>query len=464
MNTFDKRLHKIRFAVGKYVALVLAVFLSVPGIHASGQQVNLLANGGFEKDSNGDGIADGWVAQPFNFSRQTLNEVQSYIKNLPTYEELLKGKTIRAADGTPIWTRKADGNWPAKMFTFGSQYWGEYERSWRREVNWYERTKREAIPRNSRFGELPVPDDLQLGDVSLVLSSKRPHQQVMSKPIRVKPDTGYRLSFYVRRSGGTEYFRGPQVLDGAYDPESVPIGEDFYGNPKVLNALPATYWWWGGRAGNYWARFELPFRTGPRCKSIIIRLPYQHREEAERRKMKNENHRMWYDDLRLVEDASVQGIGPTDEGYIEKREPRWPAQTVARGFVAAGRPTLPMTYSSFKPSRKEAKAPVRLTLAPGETDSAVIFVRNILAQPMVLRASVASSFTSEGGGGLRPSRRLWRAFRHASGGGDGNTAFDRKAFCLYAQVPAQQHGAQGFGRARRAVMDDHDCSPGDPCR
>ena len=73
MNTFDKRLHKIRFAVGKYVAVVLAVFLSVPGVHAAGQQVNLLANGGFEKDSNGDGIADGWIAQPFNFSRQTLN-------------------------------------------------------------------------------------------------------------------------------------------------------------------------------------------------------------------------------------------------------------------------------------------------------------------------------------------------------------------------------------------------------
>ena len=244
--------------------------------------------------------------------------MQAYIKNLPTYEELLKGETIRAADCTPIWTRQADGNWPAKMFTFGSQYWGSYERSWKREVNWYERTKREAIPRNSRFGEFPVPADLSLGNCTLVLSNKRPHKQVMSKPIRVKPDTGYRLSFYVRMSGGNEYFRGPQVFDGAYDPESVPIGEDLYGNPKVLNALPATSWWGAGRARDFWAKMEIPFRTGRNCKSIIIRLPHQHHEEAERRKKKNEsgragNHRMWYDDLRLVEDASVQGIGPTDE-------------------------------------------------------------------------------------------------------------------------------------------------------
>ena len=137
---------------------------------AAGEEVNLLPNGGFEKDENGVGIADGWVAQPSHFSRQTLDEVQSYIENLPPWEQLLEGKTIPAADGTPIWTRKADDSWPAKMFTFGSQYWGAYERHWRPEVNWYERVKREAIPRYSRFGELPVPDDLDLGAVTLMLS------------------------------------------------------------------------------------------------------------------------------------------------------------------------------------------------------------------------------------------------------------------------------------------------------
>ena len=393
MHTFDKRLHKIRFAVGKYVALVLAVFLSVPGVHAAGQQVNLLANGGFEKDSNGDGVADGWIAQPFNFSRQTLNEVQSYLENLPPWEQLLEGKTIPAADGTAMWARTPEGNWPKKMIPSGGQYWGPYERHWKREVNWYERVKRVAIPRSSRFGELPVPDDLDLGAVTLMLSAKRPHGQVVSEPIAVKPDTGYRLRFHVRTSGGGEYWRGPQVLDGACDPESLPVSNDHYGDAQVLNAIPAKYWWGSGIAGHHWARMDLPFRTGPGCESIIIRLPYNHRDEAGRREMNNENYRIWYDDLRLLEDDSVRGA---DEGYAPRPKPEWPAEAMERGFVVAGRPTLPITYSSFKPSLEETAGPIRLALAPGETDSVVIYVQNLLKEPIALRATVRG-FTSERG-------------------------------------------------------------------
>src|SRR3989304_8021758 len=111
MNTVDTTLREILCAVGKYVAVVLTMFLSVPGVHAAGEKVNLLANGGFEKDADGDGVADGWIAQPFSFSRQKPEDIQAYINNLPPGEELLKGQKIPAADGTPIWTRKADGNW-----------------------------------------------------------------------------------------------------------------------------------------------------------------------------------------------------------------------------------------------------------------------------------------------------------------------------------------------------------------
>ena len=381
----------------RQVALWLIGFALFAGTLAVGEEVNLLPNGGFEEDGDGDGVADGWIAREFNFSRQTLDQVQSYIDALPAYEKLLAGQQISAADGTSIWTRTSDGHWPTNMLTFGSQYWGEYEKSWKPQVNWYERVKREAIPSNSRFGELPVREDLNLGDVTLVLSSKRPHKQVVSEPIVVKPDTGYRLIFFVRTSGGGEYWRGPQVLDGEHDPASIPIGKDLYGNANVLNAIPATYWWGSGIAGRDWARLELPFRTGADCRSVTIRLPFLYREEAKRRTMHNENYRIWYDDLRLIEDPSVRVAGPADEGYADLPKPAWPAEAVERGFVVAGRPTLPITYSSFKPSLEEADEPIRLTLAPGETESVVVFVQNLLNEPIVLRARAAGGFTSQRG-------------------------------------------------------------------
>ena len=375
---------------------ILIPFL-VAGASVDGEEINLLPNGGFETDADGDGVADGWTAGAFNFSRQTLEEVTACIENLPPYEKLLEGEKVLAADGTAMWARTPDGSWPARMLTFGSKYWGEYEPSWKPEVNWHERVKREAIPRYSRFGELPVPEDLDLGEATLVLSEKEPHGQVVSLPIAVMPDTGYRLRFYVRTSGGGEYWRGPQVFDGAHDPESVPFDQDLYAKPEVLNAMPATHWWGSGIAGRYWAKMELPFRTGPVCESIIIRLPYTHREQSARQEMGNENYRIWYDDLRLVEDESVREAGPADEGYEARPEPAWPAEVMERGFVAAGRPVLPITYSSFRPSLDETGEPVRFTLAAGESDSAVIYVRSLLEEPIVLRVKAGSGFATENG-------------------------------------------------------------------
>ena len=381
-----------------FCAMFLVLVLGAAACLA-GEEVNLLPNGGFEQDGDGDGVADEWIAQEFNFSRQTREEVQAYIKALPSYEELLAGDRILAADGTALYDRDPGGSWRPRVP--GTQgHWGDYERSWKPEENWYATMRKETLWRNSRFGPAPTPEGLDLGRVTLVLSSKRPHGQVASEPIAVKPDTGYRLSFRVRTSGGGEYWRGPQVLDGAHDPESVPVSEKLYGNPHVVNAIPATYWWGSGVAGRYWAGMELPFRTGPGCESIVIRLPYNHREEAARRKMGNENYRIWYDDLRLVEDPSVRGAGPVQVGYAERSEPEWPAEAVELGFVAAPRPTLPMTYGSYVPTREETRAPIRLALCAGESDSAVIFVRALGDAVTVRAAPGGRTLVSEAGYGL----------------------------------------------------------------
>jgi len=380
----------------RHLAFCLAIFALFVGAHAAGEEVNLLPNGGFEKDADGDGVADGWTARDFNFSNQTREEVQAYIDNLPSWEDLLKQDQILASDGTVLYEREADGSFRADR---GSDVlkWRNNERSWKPEENWYARLRGEFLWQHARFGEPPIPDGLELGEVTLVLSPQRPHKQVVSEPIAVKPDTGYRLVFFVRTSGGTEFWGGPQVLDGAYDAASIPIRKDSYGNPKILNAIPAKEWWGSGIAGRYWAGMELPFRTGPKCKSIVIRLPYIHRDEAERRKMHNESYRMWYDDLRLVEDASVLGAGPTEVRYDDRPEPEWPADAVERGFVVAPRPASPMTYAKYVPTLEETREPIRLALSAGETDSAVIFVR-ALGKALTVQARPATLVSGEGYG------------------------------------------------------------------
>ena len=386
-------------------AFCLTAFAMFAGFHADGQEVNLLPNAGFEKDADGDGVADGWIAQKFNFSRETLEDVRAYVENLPPYEELLKGQRIFAADGTALFERQADGSWGKDVLKGkgnyrsaysgepGFSYWGSDERSWKHEENWYERMRRQYLPQNSRFGELPVPEGLDLGNVTLVLSAKQPYKQVISEPIAVKPDTGYLLIFWARTSGsGVLKKRLAQVLNAAYDPESVPPHQDLYGRGEVLNAMPANYF--HGAVRN-WTRFELPFRTCSDCDRVIIRLPYPHPGDPEGM----HNYRIWYDDLRLVElDKSVAMKNISGLGSGTPREPDWPTEAVERGFAVVPRPTQPITFENYIPTAEEIGAPIRLALAPGETDSAVILVRNLLGETIVVRAGGVSSFTSERGG------------------------------------------------------------------
>lgn len=351
---------------------------------ASVPPVNLLENGGFESGG------EGWVAEAFNFSRETIGAVQSHIERLPAADEILKGEQMKASDGTVLWKRNSDGTWPAEMLG-AIGYWRDNDRGW------YESLRREDLWQSSRFGEPPLPDGLDLGDVTLVLSARQ-KQQVMSKTIKVKPDTGYRLSFWVRTSGGGDYVRFAQVLDvTAANPESIPPFEDHYNTPAVLNALPASNWWGSGTAGRYWAKMELPFRTGATCDRIVIRLPFNMRSPAERQRMGNVNYRVWYDDLRLVEDNTVR-MG--DAGYAERVAPKWPSAVIKRGFVTASRATLPITFSSYKPDAKEADGPITLSLAAGETGSAVIVVRNLMDEDVIVVAQDESQLTSTAGFGL----------------------------------------------------------------
>ncbi len=386
------------FNLTRIVLITLALII----VLVASTGANLLPNGGFEKDSDGDGIADGWIVQPANFSREKLTDLQAFIDKLPSQAELLEGQKILASDGSLLWGREPDGKWgPEALGTGGN--WGEYEKSWKTEVNWRERMQREYLPQASRFGEFPVPAGLDLGDTTLMLSNAEPRKQVISQPIEVKPGTGYKLVFWFRTSGGTDYWWGPQILDGACNPDTVPSSpqpSEHYNNPNVVNSIPSAYWWGAGVGGRYWARMEIPFRTSPECKSIVIRLPYEFREDAERKRMRNESYRIWYDDFSLVEDPSILRSGPTDEALSDKPEPTWSPEAVTRGFATVPRPTLPLTYDSYIPEASEIDAPIRLALSAGETDSAVVFVRGLAKEEIVLRAE-PGQLASKNGYGLQ---------------------------------------------------------------
>ena len=180
----------VRFGnAGIVKAIALTVVASILVVTVvTAQDQNLLPNGGFEQDSDGDGVPDGWLGQPHNFSSETLEEVQAYIDSVPSHEELLKGEEALAADGWPIATRKPD------------EPWGPYMQT----AEWYQRLRNEYLPQNSRFGQLPVPEGLELGTTTCVIHNLQPHEQTVSEPIPVKPNTGYRLSYWFRMSSGAE--------------------------------------------------------------------------------------------------------------------------------------------------------------------------------------------------------------------------------------------------------------------
>ena len=323
----------------RHVACGLAALILGMGALVASAQVNLLPNGGFEKDTNGDGVPDGWLADPSHFSRETLDQVQTYIADLPSHEELLESEEVRAFDGWPIARRNEDGNWPAYPQT----------------PEWYRRMSAEYLPQNSRFGRLPVPAGLDLGGTTGIVHNLRPHEQLISEPISVKPNTGYRLSYWFRMSGGSE-----EALFHILRPDAPRNALETLTEAQILSSISLGWAW-----VPYWQRYEIPFRTGPDDTAIRLR-PWKYYRSYD------DTRRAWYDDFRLIEDDSVV-MG--EIGGPENPEPEWPAEVLERGFALVPRPTLPLTYDRYQPRPDEIDRPVRIAAAPGQTASAVLFVR-----------------------------------------------------------------------------------------
>ncbi len=307
--------------------LVLTFIASLGPIAAQDQ--NLLPNGGFEIDTDGDGIPDGWVGQPFNFTRETRQEVEEVAARL---SQMRQGNEIKAVNDWVIWTKKPEEDWMAK---FTNEYMLQH------------------IWQNSRFGS--VPGEAELGNVTAVISSLRPHAQVASEPIAVKPETGYRLTYWFKMSHGSSTVKF-DILDAKTD--------------EILNCL-SLGWSWVTK----WTLHELPFRTGPEQDSIKLRLWKYHSETGKRR--------LWYDDFRLVEDDSV--VAGEIGGRVNP-EPRWPAEVVKRGYAVAVRPCLPDTYPNHQPRLAELNRAVHIQIAPGEYGSKVLFVRALrnLGGPLLI--------------------------------------------------------------------------------
>ena len=328
----------------RHLACGLATLTLVTGTLAASAQVNLLPNGGFEKDTNGDGVPDGWLADPSHFSRETLDQVQTYIADLPSHEELLETDEVRAFDGWPIVRRNEDGNWDGN--------WDAYMST----PECYRRMSAEYLPENSRFGHLPVPEGLDLGTTTGIVHNLRPHEQLISEPIPVKPNTGYRLSYWFKMSGASEEALF-QILGAAGD--------------GVISSIGLGWSW-----VPYWTHYEIPFRTGPDDTAIRLR-PWKYYRGYD------DTRRAWYDDFRLIEDDSVVA---GEIGSPVRPEPAWPKEDVDRGFVVAARPTLPLTYSDYVPSLDETVQPMTITAAPGQFASKVLFIRALrdMGGPLVV--------------------------------------------------------------------------------
>ena len=350
----------------RVVGVWLVVIVLLTGVGAAHAQVNLLANGGLEKDSDGDGVPDGWVGHPHHFSRDTLEQVRAYIDEMPSHEELLKGKQVLAADGWRITKVGADGKW------------GEYARS----AEWYDRLLDSTLLHNSRFEGSPLPEGLDLGTTTLVVHNHRPHQQLISEPIPVKPNTGYRLSYWFRMSSGAE--EAIVHILGADAPRNEEWPQGGTDASRQLISHKALGWAWVPK----WTRYEIPFRTGPEETAIRVR-PWKYYRGYD------DTRRAWYDGFCLIEDDTVRA---GDIGDPVNPEPAWPAEQRQRGYAVVPRPALPVTSHQYMPRPEEIGGPLRLTLAAGQTGSAVIFARS-LGESLKLQA-IPYKLKSDNGYGL----------------------------------------------------------------
>ena len=172
--------------VGIVKAIALTVVASILVVTVvTAQAQNLLPNGGLEIDADGNGIPDGWLGQPHNFSSETLED--------------------------------------------------------------------EYSSRSSRFGQLPVPEGLELGTTTCVIHNLQPHEQTVSEPIAVKPNTGYRLSYWFRMSGGAE-----EAMFHILSSDAPRNALETLGDEQIISGKNL-----GWAYVPSWRRYEIPFRTGP---------------------------------------------------------------------------------------------------------------------------------------------------------------------------------------------------------
>ncbi len=282
----------------KVIALTIVASLFVVTVVAA-QDQNLLPNGGFEQDSDGDGVPDGWLGQPHNFSRETLEM--------------------------------------AIQFPFYDMAYDAYS------------------PRSSRFGQLPVPEGLELGTTTCVIHNLQPHEQTVSEPIPVKPNTGYRLSYWFRMSGGSE-----EAMFHILGSDAPRNALETLGDEQIISGINLGSSW-----VPYWLHYEIPFRTGPDQTAIRLR-PWRHFRSDD------DDRRLWYDDFRLIEDDSVR-VG--NIGGLVNPEPQWPQEVVERGFTVVPRTTLPLTYDHYEPLPEEIDQPLIITAAPGQYASGILFIK-----------------------------------------------------------------------------------------
>jgi hypothetical protein len=294
-----KRLWQFGFCV------VLSVCPSAHTTAEAMEQVNLLPNGGFEIDADGDGIPDGWTMQTFNVLTDESKELMAPIARQP-----------------------------------------------------------------------PRPKGLDLGRMTCIISSLEPQRQIVSAPVSVKPNTGYRLSGWYWTSGSFALVL-PQVLDATKADANSPLWDD-----HMLNCISS-----GWARMPHWRRFDLPFRTPGHCDRIILRLWFYHQKSPE------DDRRLLYDDFKLVEDDSVVLGEVTTATRVQ---PQWNVEEVQRGYAVFGRPAFPMTDRHWLPSARQRQQPLRFSLAAGETGSGAVSVRS-LDKDLSLRVIPPGTLKSDNG-------------------------------------------------------------------
>jgi len=186
-------------------------------------------------------------------------------------------------------------------------------------------------------------DVKQAGNISLFVQGS-----AVQSPIRVKSETGYRLSVWAKRGepGLTRLFVGD------------PAGRAIAATDNGGYGMSA----WSGPFD--WQRIELGFRTGKQNRIGIYLLPLGGKKRA------------WFDGLELVEDDDVR-VG--DLAPVDHDLPQLSAEEKERGYLPFTRHVLKRIWHTSVPTREEITETMSVQAAPGEYESVAVGVRALRA-------------------------------------------------------------------------------------